>query len=87
MDTYIPELADSGLSSSWLSYRAETRNFLPIVGETPLKNYLLATGYGGNGVIEAPAVSRDLAKYIMRGESTIIIRRMGLSETFKEIEE
>lgn len=37
MDTYIPELADSGLSSSWLSYRAETRDFLPIVGETPQK--------------------------------------------------
>lgn len=73
MDTYIPELADSGLSSSWLSYRAETRDFLPIVGETPLKNYLLATGYGGNGVIEAPAVSRDLAKYIMRGESTLLL--------------
>ncbi len=62
MDTYIPELADSGLSSSWLSYRAETRDFLPIVGETPLKNYLLATGYGGNGVIEVPAVSRYLKK-------------------------
>ena len=34
MDTYIPELADSGLSSSWLSYRAETRDFLPITLES-----------------------------------------------------
>ena len=73
MDQYLPELADSGLSSSWLSYRAETRDFLPIIGETPVKNYLLATGYGGNGIIESPAVSRDLAKYIMRGESTLLL--------------
>lgn len=73
MDSYIPELADSGLVSSWLSYRAETRDFLPIIGETPIENYLLATGYGGNGVIEAPAVSRDLAKFIMRGESTLLL--------------
>ena len=52
MDSYVPGLADSGLVSSWLSYRAEPRDFLPIIGETPVKNYLLATGYGGNGVIE-----------------------------------
>ncbi len=69
----VPGLLNSGLVSSWLSYRAETRDFLPIVGDTPVENYLLATGYGGNGVIEAPAVSRDLAKYIMRGESTLLL--------------
>ena len=84
MDNYIPELADGGLSSSWLSYRAETRDFLPIIGETPLKNYLLATGYGGNGVIEAPAVSRDLAKYIMRGESTLLLEEWAYSRITKK---
>ena len=84
MDSYIPELADSGLVSSWLSYRAETRDFLPIVGETPLKNYLLATGYGGNGVIEAPAVSRDLAKFIMRGESTMLLEEWAFKRLLTE---
>lgn len=83
MDEYIPELADSGQVSSWLSYRAETRDFLPIIGETPLENYLLATGYGGNGVIEAPAVSRDLAKYIMRGESTLLLEEWAFSRLLK----
>lgn len=83
MDEYIPELADSGQVSSWLSYRAETRDFLPIIGETPLDNYLLATGYGGNGVIEAPAVSRDLAKYIMRGESTLLLEEWAFSRLYK----
>ena len=84
MDSYLPELADGGLSSSWLSYRAETRDFLPIIGETPLKNYLLATGYGGNGVIEAPAVSRDLAKYIMRGESTLLLEEWAYSRLIEK---
>ncbi len=84
MDSYIPELADSGLVSSWLSYRAETRDFLPIVGETPLKNYLLATGYGGNGVIEAPAVSRDLAKFIMCGESTMLLEEWAFKRLLTE---
>lgn len=84
MDTNLPGLADSGLNSSWLSYRAETRDFLPIIGDSPVKNYLLATGYGGNGIIEAPAVSRDLAKYIMRGESTLLLEEWAFSRLWKK---
>lgn len=84
MEKDVPGLVDGGLSSSWLSYRAETRDFLPIVGDTPVKNYLLATGYGGNGVIESPAVSRDLAKYIMRGESTLLLEEWAFSRLLKK---
>lgn len=83
MENNVPGLVDSGLNSSWLSYRAETRDFLPIIGDTPVKNYLLATGYGGNGVIEAPAVSRDLAKYIMRDESTLLLEEWAFSRLLK----
>lgn len=84
MDKNVPGLVDSGLDSSWLSYRAETRDFLPIIGASPIKNYLLATGYGGNGIIEAPAVSRDLAKYIMRGESTLLLEEWAFSRLWKK---
>lgn len=47
-------------------------------------DYLLATGYGGNGVIEAPAVSRDLAKYIMRGESTLLLEEWAFQRLLKK---
>lgn len=83
MEKNVPGLVDAGLSSSWLSYRAEPRDFLPIIGDTPVKNYLLATGYGGNGVIEAPAVSH-LAKYIMRGESTLLLEEWAFSRLLKK---
>jgi glycine/D-amino acid oxidase-like deaminating enzyme len=73
MQKSVPGLVQSGLVSSWLSYRAEPRDFLPLLGETPIAGYMLATGYGGNGIIEAPAASRDLAKFIMRGESTPLL--------------
>lgn len=73
LELRAPGLVDSGLVSSWLSYRAEPRDFLPLLGETSIKGYMLATGYGGNGIIEAPAASRDLAKLIMRGESTPLL--------------
>lgn len=79
LELRVPGLVDSGLVSSWLSYRAEPRDFLPLLGETPIKGYMLATGYGGNGIIEAPAASRDLAKLIMRGESTPLLEEWAFS--------
>lgn len=83
MDTNLPGLVDSGLASSWLSYRAETRDFLPIVGDTQIQNYVLCTGFGGNGVIEAPAVGRDMAKYIMCGESTMLLEEWAYQRLLK----
>mgnify|MGYP001378619593 CR=1 FL=1 len=83
MDENVPGLADSGLASSWLSYRAEPRDFLPLLGDTPVTNYLLCTGFGGNGVIEAPYATRDLAKYIMRGESTPLFEEWSFSRLLK----
>jgi len=88
---------DSGLVSSWLSYRAEPKDFLPILGKTPVEGYILATGYGGgggiegpratgyggNGVIEAPAASRDLAKFIMRGEKTPLLEDWAFERLLK----
>ena len=74
LESRVPGIVDSGLVSSWLSYRAEPKDFLPILGETPVEGYLLATGYGGNGIIEAPAASRDLAKFIMIGEETPLLK-------------
>ena len=80
----VPGIVDSGLVSSWLSYRAEPKDFWPIVGETPVKGYMLATGYGGYGVIEAPAVSRDLAKLIMRGESTPLLENWAFERLLED---
>ncbi len=44
-----------------------------------MDGYLLAIGCGGNGVIEAPAVGRDLAKFIAFGEKSLLLERLPLS--------
>ena len=84
LDAKVPGIVDSGLVSSWLSYRAEPKDFLPILGETPVEGYILATGYGGNGVIEAPAASRDLAKLIMRDESTPLLENWAFERLLED---
>jgi len=79
LEEHMPGLLESGISSSWLGYRAETPDFLPILGETPVNGYVLATGCGGNGVIEAPAIARDLSLYIATGIKSPYLQRLPLS--------
>jgi glycine/D-amino acid oxidase-like deaminating enzyme len=47
---------------------------------------MLAAGAGGNGVIEAPTIGRDLAKLIMTGEKSWYLERLPFSR-FKDAEE
>lgn len=78
MEVY-PRLLDSAIVNEWVGYRAEPPDFLPVLGKTPVEGYLLAAGAGGNGVIEAPTIGRDLAAYIMTGASSWYLDRLPLS--------
>ncbi len=79
LEKHVPGLLDSGVASSWLGYRAEPPDFLPILGETPVDGYMLAVGCGGNGVIEGPMIGQDLAMYIATGKKTTLLQRLPLS--------
>jgi len=86
LDAHVPGLLDSGVASSWLGYRAEPPDFLPILGDTPVEGYMLAVGCGGNGVIEAPMISQDLALYIAYGKKSLLINRFPLSRFEKQFD-
>ncbi len=79
LEQHVPGLLDSGVASSWLGYRAEPPDFLPILGDTDIDGYVLAIGCGGNGVIDAPIIGRDLAKYIAIGESNLLLEHFSLN--------
>ena len=74
-----PRLLDSSIVNEWVGYRAEPPDFLPILGDTPIEGYMLAVGAGGNGVIEAPTIGRDMAKFIMTGEKSWYLERLPFS--------
>jgi len=78
MEEHIPGFIDCGVSFSWLGYRAEPPDFMPILGDSQLDGYQLAIGCGGNGVIEGPTIGRDLAKYIAAGQKTLLIEHLSL---------
>jgi len=79
LEEHAPRLLNSSLAFSWLGYRAEPPDFLPILGDTPVEGYMLAIGCGGNGVIEGPAVGRDMAQYIAYGEKSLLLQRLPLN--------
>ena len=83
LEEHYPRLLDSGIKNDWVGFRAETPDFLPILGDSPVDRYFLNVGYGGNGVIEAPAAGADLAKYIATGEKSALLERL----TFARFEE
>jgi sarcosine oxidase subunit beta len=76
---HYPRLLESSIVNEWVGYRAEPPDFLPILGETSVAGYLVAAGAGGNGVIEAPTIGRDLARFIMTGEKSWYLERLPLS--------
>jgi glycine/D-amino acid oxidase-like deaminating enzyme len=86
LEQEVPGLLDSGVAFSWLGYRAEPPDFLPLLGETPVEGYLLACGCGGNGVIEGPAIGRDLALLIATGIRTTLLQRLPLSRYADEFD-
>ena len=76
---HYPRLLESSIVNEWVGYRAEPPDFLPVLGPTPVEGYILAAGAGGNGVIEAPTIGRDLAAYIMNGAVSWYMDRLPLS--------
>jgi glycine/D-amino acid oxidase-like deaminating enzyme len=45
---------------------------------------MLAVGAGGNGVIEAPTIGRDMAQFIMTGEKSWYLKRLPYSRFEKK---
>lgn len=76
---HYPRLLESSLANDWVGYRAEPKDYMPILGETPVDGYVLAIGAGGNGVIEGPTIGRDIARYIMTGEKSWFMEKLPLS--------
>ena len=68
----IPVLANSSVVNDWLAYRMETKDGLPIVGESPVPGFMLAVGLGHSGVMLAPAVGMALAESIAAGSRSTL---------------
>ena len=75
-----PPLAEARVQSAWAGLRPLTPDDDPILGPAPgLRGFLNDCGWGGLGIMQAPAAGRALAEWIVDGEpSTVDVSRFGV---------
>lgn len=59
-----PALGSLAVTETWSGLRPATPDGLPVLGETPLEGYFLATGHYRNGILLTPATARSVADSI-----------------------
>ena len=60
----VPELGEAQIHEAWAGVRPSTADNLPIIGETEIKGYFVATGHYRNGVLLAPATGEVIAALV-----------------------
>lgn len=63
----VPAIEGAPATDEWVGVRTVTPDGRPLVGETEVEGYVVATGMSGLGVTLAPAVARLLADLLVDG--------------------
>lgn len=61
----VPELASASIQETWAGLRPGSPDGLPILGETALPGYFVASGHFRDGILLAPGTARVLAGMIV----------------------
>ncbi|HEX4405366.1 MAG TPA: glycine oxidase ThiO [Polyangia bacterium] len=69
--TLVPALADAPVTGSWSNFRPYTEDHLPVLGQTPVRGLVLATGHFRNGILLAPVTADAIASLVATGVSEI----------------
>jgi sarcosine oxidase subunit beta len=82
-----PALVDAGMMTSWAGLRPLTPDEDPILGRAAhLENFVNDCGWGGHGVMHAPAAGMALAELITDGVATTVDLSPFRIERFGELE-
>jgi glycine oxidase len=69
--TLVPALADAPVTGTWSNFRPYTEDHLPVLGTTPVRGLVLATGHFRNGILLAPITAQAIAELVATGRSGI----------------
>ena len=63
----VPSLERAALRGSWSNFRPYTRDELPLLGKSPIRNLFLSTGHYRNGILLAP-ISAEIVRAAVLGQ-------------------
>ncbi len=72
--TLVPALADAPVTATWSNFRPFTEDHLPVLGATPVRGLVLATGHFRNGILLAPITAEAIAELVATGRSAIDLK-------------
>lgn len=77
--TLVPALADAPVTATWSNFRPYTEDHLPVLGATPVRGLVLATGHFRNGILLCPATAQAIAELIARGTASVDLAPFSVS--------
>jgi glycine oxidase len=69
--TLVPALGDAPVTGTWSNFRPYTEDHLPVLGLTPVRGLVLATGHFRNGILLAPITAESIAELVATGTSNV----------------
>ena len=69
--TLVPALGDAPVTGTWSNFRPFTEDHLPVLGATPVRGLVLATGHFRNGILLAPITAEAIAELVATGRSAV----------------
>jgi glycine oxidase len=75
----VPGLAEAPVTGSWSNFRPFTEDHLPVLGATPVRGLVLATGHFRNGILLAPITAEAIAELVETGRSAIDLSAFSVS--------
>ena len=79
----VPGVYELPLLETWTGLRPGSRDNAPILGKTPIKNLIYATGHYRNGILLTPITAYEIAKLILTGETSETIAPFQLDRFLK----
>ncbi len=67
----VPGIACTRMHDAWAGLRPGTPDGLPILGETGLRNYFVATGHFRDGILLAPGTAESMASLLLEEPSIV----------------
>ena len=69
--TLVPGLSDAPVTGTWSNFRPYTEDHLPVLGQTPVRGLILATGHFRNGILLAPVTAEAIAELVANGACSL----------------
>ena len=80
----VPGIYQLPLIETWTGLRPGSSDNAPILGKTPVKNLIYATGHYRNGILLTPITAYEVSKLVLTGETSDTIAPFHLDRFSKE---